>query len=210
VGYEDGGYLTEVVRRKPYAVILIDQVEKTHPDVFNILLQVLDDGRLTDSQGRMASFTNTIVIMTTHLGSECLHRLVDNRNAVQLRNEVLLAVQEHFRPELINPIDDMIVFESLQIDQLNAVARIEVLELTEQLLSQGLGLSLTGRALDVFGARGDRSRLCARPMRRVLQKRFENPLVEALLMRTFQPGDNIVVDAGNEGLTFAPPKGPQT
>ena len=109
MGYEDGGYLTEVVRRKPYAVILIDQVEKTHPDVFNILLQVLDDGRLTDSQGRMASFTNTIVIMTTHLGSECLHRLVDNRNAVQLRNEVLLAVQEHFRPELINSIDDMIV-----------------------------------------------------------------------------------------------------
>ncbi|MDE0918756.1 MAG: AAA family ATPase [Arenicellales bacterium] len=96
VGYEDGGYLTEVDRRKPYAVILIDQVEKTRPDVFNILLQVLDDGRLTDSQGRMVSFSNTIVIMTTHLGSECLHRLVDHRNAAQLRNEVLSAVQEHF------------------------------------------------------------------------------------------------------------------
>ena len=96
MGYEDGGYLTEVDRRKPYAVILIDQVEKTRPDVFNILLQVLDDGRLTDSQGRMVSFSNTIVIMTTHLGSACLHRLVDHRNAAQLRNEVLSAVQEHF------------------------------------------------------------------------------------------------------------------
>ena len=104
----------------------------------------------------------------------------------------------------------MIVFESLQIDQLNAMARIEVLELSEQLLSQELGLSLTGQALDVFGARGVGSRLCARPMRRVLQKRLENPLVEALLVRTFQPGDNIVVDAGNEGLTFAPQKVPQT
>ena len=208
--YEDGGYLTEVDRCKPYAVILIDQVEKTHPDVFNILLQVLDDGRLTDSQGRTVSFSNTIVIMTTHLGSECFHRLVDNRNAVQLRNEVLSAVQEHFRPELINPIDDMVVFESLPIDQLNAMARIEVLELSEQLLSQELGLSLTGQALDVFGARGVRSRLRAPPMRRVLQKRLENPLVEALLVRTFQPGDNIVVDAGNEGLTFAPKKVPQT
>jgi len=124
VEYEDGGYLTEAVRRNPYAVILIDEVEKVHPDVFNILLQVLDDGRLTDSQGRMVSFTNTVVIMTSHLGSECLPRLVDHRNAVQLRNEVLSAVQGHFRPELINPIDDMIVFESLQIDQLNAVARI--------------------------------------------------------------------------------------
>jgi len=96
VEYEDGGYLTEAVRRNPYAVILIDEVEKTHPDVFNILLQVLDDGRLTDSQGRMVSFTNTVVIMTSHLGSECLPRLVDHRNAVQLRNEVLSAVQEHF------------------------------------------------------------------------------------------------------------------
>ena len=94
--YEDGGYLTEAVRRNPYAVILIDEVEKTHPDVFNILLQVLDDGRLTDSQGHMVSFTNTVVIMTSHLGSECLPRLVDHRNAVQLRNEVLSAVQEHF------------------------------------------------------------------------------------------------------------------
>jgi ATP-dependent Clp protease ATP-binding subunit ClpB len=209
VGYEDGGYLTEAVRRKPYAVILIDEIEKAHPDVFNILLQVLDDGRLTDSQGRTVSFTNTVVIMTSNLGSECLHDLVDHRNAAQLRNKVLLAVQEHFRPEFINRIDDMIVFEPLQMDQLNDVARIQVLELTERLLSQELGLSLTGEALDMLVREGFDPVYGARPMRRVIQKRLENPLAEALLAGTFQPGDNIMVDAGNEGLTFAPKKVPQ-
>jgi ATP-dependent Clp protease ATP-binding subunit ClpB len=209
VGYEDGGYLTEAVRRKPYAVILIDEIEKAHPDVFNILLQVLDDGRLTDSQGRTVSFTNTVVIMTSNLGSECLHDLVDHRNAAQLRNKVLLAVQEHFRPEFINRIDDMIVFEPLQMDQLNDVARIQVLELTERLLSQELGLSLTEQALDVLVREGFDPVYGARPMRRVIQKRLENPLAEALLAGTFQPGDNIMVDAGNEGLTFAPKKVPQ-
>jgi ATP-dependent Clp protease ATP-binding subunit ClpB len=209
VGYEDGGYLTEAVRRKPYAVILIDEIEKAHPDVFNILLQVLDDGRLTDSQGRTVSFTNTVVIMTSNLGSECLHDLVDHRNAAQLRNKVLLAVQEHFRPEFINRIDDMIVFEPLQMDQLNDVARIQILELTERLLSQHLGLSLTEQALDVLVREGFDPVYGARPMRRVIQKRLENPLAEALLAGTFQPGDNIMVDAGNEGLTFAPKKVPQ-
>ena len=206
VGYEDGGYLTEAVRRKPYAVILIDEIEKAHPDVFNILLQVLDDGRLTDSQGRTVSFTNTVVIMTSNLGSECLHDLVDQRNAAQLRNKVLLAVQEHFRPEFINRIDDMIVFEPLQMDQLNDVARIQILELTERLLSQHLGLSLTEQALDVLVREGFDPVYGARPIRRVIQKRLENPLAEALLAGTFQPGDNIMVDAGNEGLTFAPKK----
>ena len=206
VGYEDGGYLTEAVRRKPYAVILIDEIEKAHPDVFNILLQVLDDGRLTDSQGRTVSFTNTVIIMTSNLGSECLHDLVDQRNAAQLRNKALLAVQEHFRPEFINRIDDMIVFEPLQMDQLNDVARIQVLELTERLLSQELGLSLTEQALDVLVREGFDPVYGARPMRRVIQKRLENPLAEALLAGTFQPGDNIMVDAGNEGLTFAPKK----
>ncbi|MCS5573013.1 MAG: AAA family ATPase, partial [Pseudomonadales bacterium] len=209
VGYEDGGYLTEAVRRKPYAVILIDEIEKAHPDVFNILLQVLDDGRLTDSQGRTVSFTNTVIIMTSNLGSECLHDLVDHRNAAQLRNKVLLAVQEHFRPEFINRIDDMIVFEPLQMDQLNDVARIQVLELTERLLSQELGLSLTEQALDVLVREGFDPVYGARPMRRVIQKRLENPLAEALLAGTFQPGDNIIVDAGNEGLTFVPKKVPQ-
>ena len=197
VGYEDGGYLTEAVRRKPYAVILIDEIEKAHPDVFNILLQVLDDGRLTDSQGRTVSFTNTVVIMTSNLGSECFHDLVDQRNAAQLRNKVLLAVQEHFPPEFINRIDDMIVFEPLQMDQLNDVARIQILELTERLLSQHLGLSLTEQALDVLVREGFDPVYGARPMRRVIQKRLENPLAEALLAGTFQPGDNIMVDAGN-------------
>ena len=209
VGYEDGGYLTEAVRRKPYAVILIDEIEKAHPDVFNILLQVLDDGRLTDSQGRTVSFTNTVIIMTSNLGSECLHDPVDQRNAAQLRNKVLLAVQEHFRPEFINRIDDMIVFEPLQMDQLNDVARIQVLELTERLLSQELGLSLSEPALHVLVREGFDPVYGARPMRRVIQKRLENPLAEALLAGTFQPGDNIMVDAGNEGLTFAPKKVPQ-
>ena len=202
VGYEDGGYLTEAVRRKPYAVILIDEIEKAHPDVFNILLQVLDDGRLTDSQGRTVSFSNTVVIMTSNLGSECLHRLMDHQDAAQLKENVVLAAKEYFRPEFINRIDDMIVFEPLQLDQLYDVARIQVLDLTERLLSQEITFTLTEQALDSVVREGFDPAYGARPIRRVIQKRLENPLAEALLAGTFKPGDDITVDVDREGLTF--------
>ena len=202
VGYEDGGYLTEAVRRKPYAVILIDEIEKAHPDVFNILLQVLDDGRLTDSQGRTVSFSNTVVIMTSNLGSECLHRLMDHQDAAQLKESVVLAAKEYFRPEFINRIDDMIVFEPLQLGQLYDVARIQVLDLTERLLSQEITFTLTEQALDAVVREGFDPAYGARPMRRIIQKRLENPLAEALLAGTFKPGDDITVDVDREGLTF--------
>ena len=210
VGYEEGGQLTEKVKRSPYSVVLLDEIEKAHPDLFNILLQVFEDGHLTDGLGNRVDFKNTILIMTSNIGARYIQKKASlgfqssdaKEVSKNINDKVLGEVKRTFNPEFINRIDDMIVFEPLQLDQLYDVARIQVLDLTERLLSQEITFTLTEQALDSVVREGFDPAYGARPIRRVIQKRLENPLAEALLAGTFKPGDDITVDVDREGLTF--------
>ncbi len=194
VGYEEGGYLTEAVRRKPYSVILLDELEKAHPEVFNILLQVLEDGRLTDGHGRTVDFRNTIVVMTSNLGSESIQEMAGEENYATMKAAVLEVVKSRLRPEFINRIDDLVVFHPLDRKQIGAIAALQIERLRERLGSQNIDLSVSAKALGQLGAAGYDPAFGARPLKRVIQNRLENPLAQALLKGDYVAGDLISVD----------------
>ncbi|MFJ4393799.1 ATP-dependent chaperone ClpB [Pseudomonas sp. NPDC089396] len=201
VGYEEGGYLTEAVRRKPYSVVLLDEVEKAHPDVFNVLLQVLEDGRLTDSHGRTVDFRNTVIVMTSNLGSAQIQELVGDREAQ--RAAVMDAVGSHFRPEFVNRIDEVVVFEPLGRDQIAGITEIQLGRLRSRLLERELALSLSPEALDKLIAVGYDPVYGARPLKRAIQRWIENPLAQLILAGKFLPGSAITAKVEGDEIVFA-------
>jgi ATP-dependent Clp protease ATP-binding subunit ClpB len=201
VGYEEGGQLTEAVRRRPYSVVLFDEIEKAHPEVFNVLLQVLDDGRLTDGHGRTVDFRNTVIIMTSNIGSQWIHEL-GGRDDEQMRRLVLDALHAHFRPEFLNRIDEIIIFNSLQREQLMEIVRIQVRRLQGLLAERKLEIELTDAALQYLADVGYDPAFGARPLKRAIQRELADKLALKLLEGEFREGDSILVDAGPEGLTF--------
>jgi ATP-dependent Clp protease ATP-binding subunit ClpB len=206
VGYEEGGYLTEAVRRRPYSVLLLDEIEKAHPDVFNILLQVLDDGRLTDGQGRTVDFRNTVIVMTSNLGSHQIQDMDgdDSPEAyMQMKAAVMGVVQAHFRPEFINRLDDIVVFHSLDKVQIRQIARIQLRGLEKRLGERGITIELTDAAYGLLGDVGFDPVYGARPLKRAIQQQLENPLATQILSGHFSSGDTINVDAQGGRLAFA-------
>ncbi|GGZ51582.1 chaperone protein ClpB [Lysobacter xinjiangensis] len=205
VGYEEGGYLTEAVRRRPYSVILLDEVEKAHPDVFNILLQVLDDGRLTDGQGRTVDFRNTVIVMTSNLGSHQIQEMAgdDSPQAyLQMKAAVMGVVQSHFRPEFINRLDDIVVFHPLDKAQIREIAKIQLRGLEKRLAERGLKLDLTDEALTLLGNVGFDPVYGARPLKRAIQQQLENPLAQRILSGEFAQGDTVRVRTEGGHLAF--------
>ncbi|MGV1107194.1 ATP-dependent chaperone ClpB [Xanthomonas translucens] len=205
VGYEEGGYLTEAVRRRPYSLILLDEVEKAHSDVFNILLQVLDDGRLTDGQGRTVDFRNTVIVMTSNLGSHQIQELSGDGSAeayTQMKAAVMGVVQAHFRPEFVNRLDDIVVFHPLDKAQIKSIARIQLGGLDKRLAERGLKIELSDRALELLGNVGFDPVYGARPLKRAIQSQLENPLAQQILSGQFLSGDTIRVDAEGGQLVF--------
>ncbi|WP_158752563.1 ATP-dependent chaperone ClpB [Dyella sp. S184] len=209
VGYEEGGYLTEAVRRRPYSVILLDEVEKAHPDVFNILLQVLDDGRLTDGQGRTVDFRNTVIVMTSNLGSQMIQDASENSEGgdaeeqyTQMKASVMGVVQAHFRPEFINRLDELVVFRPLDKTQIRAIARIQLAYLEKRLAERQLKLEVSDDALALLGNVGFDPVYGARPLKRAIQQQLENPLAREILEGRYAPGAVITVDAAGGHLVF--------
>ena len=213
VGYEEGGYLTEAVRRRPYSVILLDEVEKAHPDVFNILLQVLDDGRLTDGQGRTVDFRNTVIVMTSNLGSQHIQDLFEKSEAdnssnsddetyARMRAAVMAQVQQHFRPEFINRLDDIVVFHPLAAEQIQAIAKIQTAYLSTRLADRQIKLEISDAALALLGNIGFDPVYGARPLKRAIQQQLENPLANRILSGEFGQGDTVVVDTDGVTLNF--------
>ena len=202
VGYEEGGYLTEAVRRKPYSVILMDEVEKAHPDVFNVLLQVLDDGRLTDGQGRTVDFRNTVIVMTSNLGSQQIQELAGEENYERMKGAVMEVVGTHFRPEFINRIDDAVVFHPLGREQIRAIANLQIEFLRKRLAERELGLKLSDAVLDRLGEAGFDPVYGARPLKRAIQQQLENPLAQEILAGHFHPGQVVEVSLEGDGLQF--------
>jgi len=202
VGYEEGGYLTEAVRRKPYSVILLDEVEKAHPDVFNILLQVLDDGRLTDGQGRTVDFKNTVIIMTSNLGSDIIQDATVYNSYEHLKSLVMGEVSQHFRPEFLNRIDDAVVFHSLGKEQIKAIAKIQLQSLRQRLTQKGYKLELSFAALDKLAEAGFDPVYGARPLKRAIQTEIENPLAQLILSGSLANDGVIRIDASADGLTI--------
>ncbi|OAI46919.1 ATP-dependent chaperone ClpB [Gammaproteobacteria bacterium SCGC AG-212-F23] len=203
VGYEEGGYLTELVRRKPYSVILFDEVEKAHPDVFNILLQVMDDGRLTDSHGRTVDFKNTVIVMTSNLGSDLIQEIAKEGDYFAMRKAVLGVVAKHFRPEFINRIDETVVFHPLDQKQIHAIAAIQINRLRARLAERDIGLTLSEEALDYLAATGYDPVYGARPLKRAIQQHIENPLAQEILSGKFGAGDVIHVTLEKGKLIFS-------
>ncbi|MDN5872576.1 MAG: AAA family ATPase, partial [Nitrococcus sp.] len=203
VGFEQGGYLTEAIRRRPYSVILLDEVEKAHADVFNILLQVLEDGRLTDSHGRTADFRNAVIVMTSNLGSQVIQEMAGEENYQAMRNAVMEIVGQHFRPEFVNRIDDLVVFHPLGRAQIHRIAEIQIAHLGHRLRDHDMGIELTPEALDVLSQAGFDSVYGARPLKRIIQQRLENPLAQAILQGRFGAGDIVEVDVRDGALVFA-------
>jgi ATP-dependent Clp protease ATP-binding subunit ClpB len=203
VGYEEGGYLTEAVRRRPYSVLLLDEVEKAHPDVFNVLLQVLDDGRLTDGQGRTVDFRNTVIIMTSNLGSHVIQELAGEANYDRMKAAVLEIVQQHFRPEFINRVDDIVVFHPLAKDQLRSIVEIQVNYLRKRLAERDIELVLDDGAKDLLGETGFDPVYGARPLKRAIQQQLENPLAQRILKGEFGPGAKVRVTARDARLEFS-------
>jgi len=203
VGYEEGGYLTEAVRRRPYSVILLDEVEKAHPDVFNVLLQVLDDGRLTDGQGRTVDFRNTVIIMTSNLGSQVIQELAGEANYARMKTAVMEIVAQHFRPEFINRVDDVVVFHPLGREHIRSIVEIQVGYLRKRLADRDIGFELDDAARDLLGEAGFDPVYGARPLKRAIQQQLENPLAQRILRGDFGPGDTVRVGAADGALTFA-------
>ena len=202
VGYEEGGVLTEAVRRKPYSVILFDEVEKAHPDVFNILLQVLDDGRLTDSQGRVVDFKNTVIVMTSNLGSQDVRELGEGASDDDVRAVVMAAIGQHFRPEFINRIDEVVVFHSLQKSQMRGIADIQLDRLRDRLAEREIGLHIEDDAFGLLIDAGYDPVFGARPLKRAIQSKVENELANDILSGKFSAGDTIVVSKDGDHLAF--------
>jgi len=204
VGYEEGGYLTEAVRRKPYSVILMDEVEKAHPDVFNVLLQVLDDGRLTDGQGRTVDFRNTVIVMTSNLGSQIIQEMAGEENYAQMKAAVMEIVGQHFRPEFINRVDETVVFHPLGREQIRAITDIQIGYLRQRLADRDMKLEISVEALDRLGEAGFDPVYGARPLKRAIQQQVENPLAQRILKGEFGPGDTIRLELdGEQHLEFA-------
>ena len=203
VGYEEGGYLTEKVRRKPYSVLLLDEVEKAHPDVFNILLQVLEDGRLTDGHGRTVDFRNTVVVMTSNLGSSIIQEFAGEENYEAMKASVMDVVAQQFRPEFVNRIDETVVFHPLNREQIRAIAGMQVRRLKERLAEQDIALELADAALDKLGEAGFDPVYGARPLKRAIQQQLENPLSKRLLAGDFGSRDAVSVDVSGDELVFS-------
>ncbi|HIK46450.1 MAG TPA: ATP-dependent chaperone ClpB [Leptolyngbyaceae cyanobacterium M65_K2018_010] len=204
VGYEDGGQLSEAVRRHPYSVVLLDEVEKAHPDVFNILLQVLDDGRITDSQGHRVDFRNTVVIMTSNIGSDHILELAgDDARYDEMRTLVLKALQKQFRPEFLNRVDDLILFHSLRKSELRKIVALQIRRVQRRLADQKIGLKISDAAIDFIARSGYDPVYGARPLKRAIQRLLENPIATKILETSFSEGATIQVDLGEEGLIFS-------
>ena len=203
VGYEEGGYLTEAVRRRPYSIILLDEIEKAHPDVFNVLLQVLDDGRLTDGQGRTVDFRNTVIVMTSNLGSQRIQELSGEANYAQMKSEVLEILGQNFRPEFINRVDDTVVFHPLSREDIQAIVDIQIAHLATRLAERDIVLELSDAASEKIGNAGFDPVYGARPLKRAIQQQLENPLAQRILAGDFGPGSVIKVDTDKDGLRFS-------
>jgi ATP-dependent Clp protease ATP-binding subunit ClpB len=203
VGYEEGGQLTEAVRRRPYSVVLFDEIEKAHPEVFNALLQVLDDGRLTDGHGRTVSFKNTVVIMTSNVGSQWIKDL-SGRDEGEMRRRVLEALNQQFRPEFLNRIDEVIIFHALGMEQLVQIVDIQVRHLRGLLADRKVELDLTDAAKRRLAEAGYDPVYGARPLKRVIQKELQDPLALKLLQGEFKDGDRILVDFSDDEFVFEP------
>jgi ATP-dependent Clp protease ATP-binding subunit ClpB len=215
IGYEDGGQLSEAVRRHPYSVVLLDEVEKAHPDVFNILLQVLDDGRITDSQGHRVDFRNTVVIMTSNLGSDLILELGgDDERYGEMRSQVMKVLQKQFRPEFLNRVDDLILFHSLRKAELRKIVALQIRRVQRRLADQQIGLEIADGAIDFIAESGYDPVYGARPLKRAIQRLLENPIATKILESTFAEGSTIVVTLEAGALAFgrqepaaaAPPK----
>jgi ATP-dependent Clp protease ATP-binding subunit ClpB len=202
VGYEQGGYLTEAIRRKPYSLILLDEIEKAHPDVFNILLQVMDDGRLTDSHGRTVDFRNTVIIMTSNLGSDRIQAMSDDAGYDTMKSTVMEEVTHYFRPEFINRIDDVVVFHALQQKQINAITGIQINHIRRRLQEQDVTLEISPAAMNFLGKTGFDPVYGARPLKRAIQNELETPIAKALLAGNFGADDTIAVDLRDNSLVF--------
>jgi ATP-dependent Clp protease ATP-binding subunit ClpB len=199
VGYEEGGQLSEAVRRRPYSVVLFDEIEKAHPEVFNILLQVLDDGRLTDGQGRTVDFRNTVIIMTSNLGSSYILSSTDE----EARSRVMEALQANFRPEFLNRIDEIVIFKPLTRDQIQSIVDIQLDQVRNRLRERGIELQLTGGAREWLANRGYDPTFGARPLKRVIQKEILDPLAMKLLSGEIHDGETVTVTSGDNGLELS-------
>mgnify|MGYP001828544676 FL=1 len=202
VGYEEGGYLTEAVRRRPYSVILLDEVEKAHPDVFNVLLQVLDDGRLTDGHGRTVDFRNTVIIMTSNLGSNLIQEMAGEENYDSMKNALMDVVGSHFRPEFVNRIDDVVVFHPLGREHIRKIVDIQLAYLQDRLAEREISIRLSDAARDKLADAGFDPVYGARPLKRAIQQQVENPLAQQILQGRFKPGDVIEVGVEDNHLDF--------
>jgi ATP-dependent Clp protease ATP-binding subunit ClpB len=202
VGYEEGGYLTESVRRRPYSVILLDEVEKAHPDVFNILLQVLDDGRLTDGHGRTVDFRNTVIVMTSNLGSDRIQELAGEENYGLMKSAVMEVVSHHFRPEFINRIDEVVVFHPLIREQIRQICKIQIGNLEQRLRERDITLKVSDAALDFLGEAGFDPVYGARPLKRAIQQDLENALAQDILAGRVGSGDVVTADVRDGRIVF--------
>jgi ATP-dependent Clp protease ATP-binding subunit ClpB len=202
VGYEEGGYLTEAVRRRPYSVILLDEVEKAHPDVFNVLLQVLDDGRLTDGQGRTVDFRNSVIVMTSNLGSQMIQEMAGEENYDAMKSAVMEVVGTHFRPEFINRVDDVVVFHPLSREHIRLIVDIQLGYLHDRLADRDMRIHLSQAARDKLAEAGFDPVYGARPLKRAIQQQVENPLAQEILQGKFKPGDVIEVGVAEDRLDF--------
>jgi ATP-dependent Clp protease ATP-binding subunit ClpB len=202
VGYEEGGYLTEAVRRRPYSVILLDEVEKAHHDVFNVLLQVLDDGRLTDGQGRTVDFRNTVIVMTSNLGSQVIQELAGEENYARMKNAVMDIVAQHFRPEFINRLDELVVFHPLDKDAIRRIALIQTQSLRQRLAEREIGFELDDSAIALLTNFGYDPVYGARPLKRAIQTLIENPLAKEVLAGNYAPRDTVLARAEGGRVVF--------
>ena len=202
VGYEEGGYLTESIRRRPYALILLDEVEKAHHDVFNILLQVLDEGRLTDGQGRTVDFRNTVIVMTSNLGSQVIQEMAGQENYDRMKAAVMEIVSQYFKPELINRIDEMVVFHPLAQEQLQKVATIQLSHLQQRLKEKELTLDFGNEVFNFLAEVGYDPIYGARPLKRAIQQTIENPLAQEILAGKFLPGSTIYIHVKDKKVVF--------
>jgi ATP-dependent Clp protease ATP-binding subunit ClpB len=207
VGYEDGGKLTEAVRRRPYTVLLLDEMEKAHPDVFNILLQLLDDGRLTDGQGRTVDFSNTVVVMTSNAGSQVIREVTENGGSEdELHEAVHDSLRARFLPEFLNRIDDIVIFQPLEKNEIRSIVELQLKELGKRLEESGLQMSVTDRAVDEIAAVGYDPTYGARPLKRVIQREIQNRLATALLRNSYEEGTTIYVDFNGGEFQFSDQK----
>jgi ATP-dependent Clp protease ATP-binding subunit ClpB len=202
VGYDEGGALTEAVRRRPYQVVLFDEIEKAHPDVFNVLLQVLDDGRLTDGQGRTVDFRNTLIVMTSNLGAEYLVAQPEGQDSGEVRDMVMAEVRSHFRPEFLNRIDEIILFHRLKREHMGRIVDIQMARLTKLLEDRKIAIVLNPKAREWLAEKGYEPAYGARPLKRAIQKSVQDPLAELILSGKIKGGDRVVISSGKEGLSF--------